>query len=139
MPLPAKNAPCPCCSGRNFNSCCAAYLAGDPAPTPEALMRSRYTAYASGQSRYIMATTAAESPHRETDAVAWKRDLDVWSAATTFLRLDVNHTHIDGDRGEVHFFATLSRDGRDTSFGERSRFVRRDGRWSYIDGGGAAI
>ena len=42
-------APCPCGSGRAFDECCGPFLSGAAAaPTPEALMRSRYAAYALG-------------------------------------------------------------------------------------------
>ncbi|MFN7145721.1 MAG: SEC-C metal-binding domain-containing protein, partial [Myxococcota bacterium] len=43
MPRPSANAPCPCGSGRKAKGCCLPILEGAAAPTPEALMRSRYT------------------------------------------------------------------------------------------------
>ncbi|MEL6269373.1 MAG: YchJ family metal-binding protein, partial [Chloroflexota bacterium] len=55
------NAPCPCDSGKKYKKCCRVYHMGVPAPTPEKLMRSRYTAYAAGNMTYIMATTHPES------------------------------------------------------------------------------
>ena len=37
---------CPCGSGRTLDQCCGPYLDGTAkAPTPEALMRSRYSAF----------------------------------------------------------------------------------------------
>ena len=53
---------------------------------------------------------------------------------TSFEALEVYEHSEDGDRGEVAFFATLSRGGKDTSFGERSTFYRVDGRWLYHSG-----
>ena len=45
---------CPCCSQREFESCCAPFLNGEAsAPTAETLMRSRYTAYVRGNIDYI--------------------------------------------------------------------------------------
>ena len=36
---------CPCSSNRAYDDCCAPIIAGSPAPTAEALVRSRYTAF----------------------------------------------------------------------------------------------
>ncbi|WP_375384517.1 YchJ family protein [uncultured Microbacterium sp.] len=44
---------CPCGSGVAFDGCCAPALRGSPAPTAEALMRSRYTAFVVGDTRYL--------------------------------------------------------------------------------------
>jgi uncharacterized protein YecA (UPF0149 family) len=38
---PSKDAACPCGSGAAYTDCCGVYHRGVPAPTPEALMRSR--------------------------------------------------------------------------------------------------
>ena len=37
---------CPCGSGLAYEACCGPIIAGAPAATAEALMRSRYSAYA---------------------------------------------------------------------------------------------
>lgn len=134
MPLPSRNAPCPCHSGRKAKACCEPLLAGAPAPTPEALMRSRYAAYACGHVAHLQRTTAPHSPHRRPDAAAWREELLAFCEGTGFDGLEVRAASEDGDRGEVTFFATLSRGGADLSFGERSRFLRLGGRWLYVDG-----
>lgn len=134
MAGPSRNAPCPCGSGRKAKGCCGAVIDGRPAATPEALMRSRYTAYATGAVDHVMATTAPESPHRGPDPARWRAELRAWCAAVVFEGLDVQGSATDGDRGTVTFRARLRAGERDASFGERSRFVRRDGRWFYVDG-----
>ncbi len=136
MSLPSRNAPCPCGSGRKAKTCCGPVLEGAPAAGPEALMRSRYTAYACGHLRHLVATTAPESPHFGADEVRWREELRAFCEGVSFDGLEVRAASQDGDRGEVTFFATLRRraDGVDVSFGERSRFVRRGGRWLYVDG-----
>lgn len=49
--------PCPCVSGKEFDSCCGIYLSGlASAPTAEALMRSRYTAYTKNRYDYLLDT-----------------------------------------------------------------------------------
>ncbi|MCA9488298.1 MAG: SEC-C domain-containing protein [Myxococcales bacterium] len=134
MPLPSRNAPCPCHSGRKAKACCEPILAGAPAPTPEALMRSRYSAYACSHLAHLVRTTAPNSPHRREDSERWREELLLFCETTSFDGLEIRAATQDGDRGEVTFFATLRREGKDASFGERSRFVRHDGRWTYVDG-----
>ncbi|MDP1703376.1 MAG: YchJ family metal-binding protein, partial [Sulfurimicrobium sp.] len=51
---------CPCGSGRDLGDCCGPIVAGAPAPTPEALMRSRYTAFVLGKLEHIDRTHAPE-------------------------------------------------------------------------------
>ncbi len=130
----SANAPCPCGSGRKAKGCCLPILEGAPAPTPEALMRSRYTAYATGDVTHLVRTTHPASPHRQADARAWAEELRRYCAAVRFEGLEVREAGADGDTGRVTFFARLSHDGRDLSFGEASTFRRVDGRWLYLDG-----
>ena len=130
----AANAPCRCDSGRKAKGCCLPVLAGTPAKTPEALMRSRYTAYAVGDIAYVMRTTDATGPKGRADTQAWAAEVRQFSASVSFAGLEVRAASQSGDTGEVTFFATLAHAGGDVSFGERSRFVRRDGQWLYVDG-----
>lgn len=130
----SANAPCPCGSGRKGKSCCGPLLAGTPAPTPEALMRSRYTAYAVGDVGHLMRTLHPDSPHRKADAREWADELRAYCALVRCDGLRVESASADGDSGRVRFFAKLSHEGRDMSFGEESRFERVGGRWLYVDG-----
>lgn len=130
----SKNAPCLCGSGRKAKGCCGAVLDGGPAGTAEALMRSRYTAYATGDVAYIMKTTHPASPHAEPDREAWSRGIRAFSEGTRFVGLDVELAATSGATAVVQFYARLERDGVDVSFRERSRFERREGQWLYLDG-----
>ncbi len=47
---------CPCGSERAYAACCGPWHAGAPAPTAEALMRSRYTAFVMELEPYLLAT-----------------------------------------------------------------------------------
>lgn len=115
---------CPCGSGRPLADCCGRYHAGEPAPTPEALMRSRYSAFALRLTDYLLSTwhPSTRPSHLAADeATAWKR-LEILAADEA------------GDQGRVHFRATF-REGRHWSvLEENSRFVREAGRWTYLDG-----
>jgi SEC-C motif-containing protein len=133
MPPRSADAACPCGSGRKFKRCCLRLHRGATAATPEALMRSRYAAYAVGDVDYIIATTDPNGPQFQADRSTWARSIAAFSAGTRFEKLEIRAVGpIVDERGEVEFFARLSRDGDDVSFVERSVFVRRDGRWMYV-------
>lgn len=51
---------CPCGSKYTFDECCGPIIAGAPAPTAEALMRSRYTAFANRTLDHVEHTHAPE-------------------------------------------------------------------------------
>lgn len=134
------NAPCPCHSGKKYKRCCRPWHQGDPAPSPEALMRSRYAAYALGLVDYVIATTAPGGPGSRADRAVWAKELEEFSRTTSFDGLEIEGTGAEGDAGWVQFRAILSTrgapgsPGQDASFGERSGFVRREGRWLYASG-----
>ncbi len=109
--------------------CCGRYLAdfaGTPAPDAESLMRSRYSAFVLGRSDYLLATWHAS--HRPSELVL--------ESGVKWLGLEVRqHVVLDEAHAEVEFVARQrERSGRAVRLHERSRFVREDGRWYYVDG-----
>jgi SEC-C motif-containing protein len=128
-PEPAPGAACPCGSGHGYTACCGPWHAGPlhlQAPTAEALMRSRYSAYARGLADYLQATWHPRT--RPADGVR----ID---PGVKWLGLDITrHWVQDADHAEVHFVARSKFGGRAHRLVERSRFVREDGRWTYVDG-----
>lgn len=137
------DARCPCLSGDTYGSCCGRYHAGlrpgpdgaapgPHAPTAEALMRSRYSAFAVGDADYLRATW-----HPSTRPADLDLDLD---DDVEWRRLDVVRTEAGGPfdtTGVVEFVAHhCSRtDPADRGrLHEVSRFVREGDRWSYVDG-----
>ncbi|MCB1240613.1 MAG: SEC-C domain-containing protein, partial [Tetrasphaera sp.] len=49
--------PCPCGTSLSYAACCRRFVVdGELAPTAEALMRSRYTAYAMGSGDHLFRT-----------------------------------------------------------------------------------
>jgi SEC-C motif domain protein len=94
--------------------------------TAEALMRSRYAAYEAGDTEWLLA-----SWHPSTRPAT----LDLEPGAK-WLGLEVrDHKVIDSDHAEVEFVARCRvGGGRAVRLHERSRFVREDGRWYYVDG-----
>ncbi|MEM7342662.1 MAG: YchJ family metal-binding protein [Chloroflexota bacterium] len=132
----SSNAVCPCKSGRKYKRCCLPLHRGASPATPEALMRSRYAAYALNNPRYIIKTTHPVSSHRQTDIGAWHRDLEQFSETTHFTNLEILSTEEDTTSGKawVTFRATLFQDKTDRSFTEKSLFEQVDGQWKYVSG-----
>lgn len=128
-PIPSDASPCPCQSGAIFAACCAPFLRGQAVPpTAESLMRSRYSAYVCRASEYLLATW--HPTHRP-------RKLDLRSDSTEWLGLrivDVVDGGSDDQSGIVEFIARFRQGGHVASLHERSRFVRTDGTWLYVDG-----
>lgn len=118
---------CPCLSGNPFDACCEPILNGAPAPTAERLMRSRFTAFARGDAAHLL-----RSWHRSTRPTTLTLDAD-----TRWTRLDVLATEGGGpfDTEGVVLFEAFYRDpGGRASMRERSRFIREDRTWFYVDG-----
>ena len=124
------DARCPCGTGDTYGDCCGpAHRQSRPAPTAEALMRSRFSAFALGDADYLLASW---HPSTRPDHL----DLD---PRVRWYRLDVTATHAGGpfdDRGTVAFVAHHRSPGGPGKQAETSRFVRERGRWYYVDGHG---
>src|SRR5262245_36890559 len=120
---------CPGGSGAALEACCGPIIAGKrPAPTAAALMRSRYTAYATKQIDRVLATHDPET-REEVDEAGTRS----WAARTTWQSLEIVSTKDGGpedEAGEVEFVARFQDErGRDLVHHERSTFVKREGRW----------
>lgn len=125
---------CPCHSGKTYQTCCQPYHQGALPENALLLMRSRYAAYARHLPDYIIATTHPANPAYMTDITQWKHDILAFSKATRFLGLTI-HTFLDGpEEAFVLFTAHLQQNGVDTSFTEKSRFLKEGERWLYVRG-----
>lgn len=127
---------CLCGSESLYKNCCQPYHEGRLPATPEALMRSRYSAYALGNVRYIMETTHPDSPYYQKNKSAWIKSLKTYTTQTAFIGLQVHEATSGEDEktGFVSFTAILLQNGRNASFTEKSRFLRVNNRWLYVDG-----
>lgn len=119
---------CPCSSGDTYDACCGPVLVGSrPAPTAERLMRSRFTAFATGDEDYLLRSWHPSTRPAELvldDGIRW-------------LSLDIVETRAGGPfdaEGEVAFEASYRADGARSTLRERSRFVREMRLWLYVDG-----
>ena len=119
---------CPCGLGEPFANCCAPLHADKRrTATAEQLMRSRYSAFAVGDTAYLLKTWHPSTRPAELD-------LD---PEQSWTRLDIlDHTGggpFDSE-GTVHFRAHYQLHGQAGSLTENSRFRRTDKTWFYIDG-----
>ena len=119
---------CPCGSGRTYDACCRPFHDGTAAaPTAEALMRSRFSAFALARPDYLRDTW-----HASTRPAAVTLDPRI-----RWTRLDIVDTVAGGPTdltGVVEFRAHYRAGKQRGVQRERSTFVRLDGRWFYLSG-----
>lgn len=124
---------CPCGSGAAYPACCGRYIeGGERAPTAEALMRSRYTAYAIAEIDYI--TETHDPKTRKTHDPEQAR---AWAEGSEWLGLEILETEgggPDDGEGAVEFVARYRNDEGEQEHRERSWFSRRNGVWYFNDG-----
>jgi SEC-C motif-containing protein len=124
---------CVCGKGDSLQSCCGPYLSGEKLPpTAEALMRSRYAAYAEGNIDYIVAT---HDPER-VDEVD-RSSTETWSRQSDWLGLDILNTEAGGpddETGVVEFIAHYKLRGVTVAHRERAEFRKLKGKWYFVDG-----
>lgn len=127
----SNTPPCPCQSGQAYAVCCEPYHLGEAdAPTPETLMRSRYSAFALANVDYIERTM--QGPAAESFD---KADCLQFATSMTWLGLTILSTQtLSAVRGLVEFHARFTTtDGTPQSIHERSVFQKKEGKWYYVD------
>jgi len=123
---------CPCGSGRALDQCCGPILAGAPAPTAEALMRSRYTAFTLGDIGHIERTHAPEA-REDFD----RANAEAWAKAAKWEGLEIRHTESgteSDETGTVEFVARFRQAGQIMAHHELATFRKVEGTWCYVDG-----
>lgn len=121
---------CPCGSGRDFADCCNPIISGARAPSAEALMRARYTAFTLGNVDYLEQTHAPEirdefnraEAERVVDEADW-RGLEIKRVIET-----------EDGTASVEFLVRFKKDGEDFLHHELASFRQEDGRWMYVKG-----
>ena len=119
---------CPCrkkSEARTYAACCQPYHAGlRPAPTAEALMRSRYSAYALRDTGYLLVTWHPSTRPSHLDL----------EEGVEWLQLRIITHQTVSNRAMVEFIARSRMNGQAWALRESSRFVNEGGRWLYVDG-----
>lgn len=123
---------CPCGSKALFGGCCGPIIAGAPAQSAEALMRSRYSAYVVGDFDHIVRSIAPELREQFNLSA-----VQAMASNLTWLGLEVREVIGGGaedDKGTVEFSARFTEGGQEKVHHELATFRREDGRWLYAEG-----
>ena len=118
---------CYCGSSNSYKECCEKFInSSQNASTAEALMRSRYSAYATQAVGYLIATTAVLQRK-----LLIKSDILEWSQSNKWNKLEI----IEATENTVEFKAYYT-DSNNLSYihHEKSTFIIEDGKWYYVDG-----
>ena len=120
---------CPCGSGCSFETCCEPIINGAPAATAEALMRSRYTAYAKQAIDHLGRSLSAD---QRKDYVP--EEAKRWAEKSEWLGLKILRTEKGAptdSEGLVEFSARYRTDGTEQEHVETALFIREAGQWVY--------
>jgi SEC-C motif domain protein len=120
---------CHCGSKELLTECCLPIIRGEKkAETAEQLMRSRYTAFDRQNNEYLLSSWAKETRPKQ---------LDIDEVPVKWIGLEVLETEegsAQDDSGTVGFIATFIVSGHLCHLREKSRFLKEDGLWYYLDG-----
>lgn len=133
-----RNDRCPCGSGLKYKRCCLPYheLIAWP-PTPEALMRSRFSAYVVGHAQHLYRTTHPDNPAvKEVPQDRYLRETVAYCKDVEFIALTIHGTWEadESTMAQVEFTAQYITSGEAGAFSERSNFVLLADRWVYHSG-----
>jgi len=132
---------CYCGSDESFEQCCELIISGHKqAETPEQLMRSRYSAYATENAQYIYNTYAEESIKAQslTDIEQWAQQTQ-WIKLTILYSDQIERIHFSSTQAKeqlpsVKFSALYIHEKKFCLITENSRFIVEDEQWVYLDG-----
>jgi len=124
---------CPCGSGTLYQNCCEpAHTGIEPSKTAEALMRSRYSAYAKHCVSYL-----GDTLHPDYRQDWSEEDTKTWAENSEWVSLEI----LNKDKGQekdstgvVEFAANFKEKGILKRHHELSNFVKQDDKWYYVDG-----
>ncbi|MDT7799806.1 MAG: motif domain protein [Actinomycetota bacterium] len=120
-------ASCPCGLAESYAACCGRFHDGGlAAPTAELLMRSRFSAFAVGDTAYLLRTWHPDTRPRKLALDPGQE----WTRLEILARTGGGLLH---NEGTVEFRAHYRHRGRDAFMEENSRFRREAGQWVYLD------
>ena len=140
--------PCPCGANNSFKHCCLKLINQEAlARSPEQLMRSRFSAYATNAAEYIFNTYAKSSQASQS-----LNDIEDWAKQTIWLKLII-HSASDflmNQTDQISKAATFNKNSESCAtvcfsayyrhqglyflMKETSRFVLENNQWRYLDG-----
>jgi len=126
---------CPCGTGKSYAECCEPIIRGTSlAANPEALMRSRFTAYAKHEVNWLKDSLEPTQRHDFDE-----KSVSDWSKGSEWLALEIRRTQLGGPEdvtGYVEFIARFKNEGAVREHHEIGEFRKVDGKWFFYDGRG---
>lgn len=117
---------CYCGSGLPYESCCDLLISNEyTAKSPEQLMRSRYSAFATGNTKYLLKTSSQNLLEHITE-----EDLQETCNQFCFIKLEV----IKANDSQVEFKAYMLIDNQLHCLHECSDFIKEKNEWKYDRG-----
>lgn len=125
---------CYCCSGKEFEDCCQPFIEGKTKPkTAEELMRSRYSAYATAATEYLIRTTHP-SFRKFHDA----ETIENWARSCDWQKLEIiskTEGEAKDKKGIVEFKAYFLDENKQLQIHhEISKFQKELGKWFFVEG-----
>ena len=121
---------CPCGSEKFYKECCEPIIKQTAlASSPEALMRSRYSAYAKGEVFWLR-DSLEEKQRKDFDEKGARQ----WSQQSEWLGLKIVQSKIEDSKGWVEFIAKFKQNGVAREHHEVSEFVQKNNEWLLTEG-----
>ena len=124
---------CHCGSDASYEECCGQYHSGQAAaPTAEALMRARYSAFVVENIDFLESSLHPAARH-DFDPKGSAQ----WAKNSEWLGLEVVNTEQGSEldsAGIVEYIAKFKTQNRTMNHHEIGNFVKEDGQWFYKDG-----
>jgi SEC-C motif domain protein len=134
--MPSKDD-CPCGSGRAYKVCCGPLHRGErEARDAEALMRSRFAAFAKKEAAYLWRTLHPDHEDRQHDEAHVVRKIRSSASDLRYAGLAILDRREPGADGiaQVLFFARIFDKSQEQSFVELSDFAHDGEGWRYLRG-----
>ena len=118
---------CPCGSNRSFQMCCKPLIIGETvAQSPEELMRSRYSAFATLNESYLRQTWHPKTCPSDLSLPTLEEQ--------RWVKLVIHSSEYKNTQGKVHFTAYSLQGRQAFVLSEQSKFLKLDGTWLYHSG-----
>ena len=123
---------CLCGTGRDFEKCCAPLIAGAAPETAEALLRARYTAFAMGNTDFLVNTLVPEM--RESFDVIEAENIAADAQWQGLEIRTITGGAVEDDTGSIECVASFKLYDQQRVHHELAQFRREQGRWMCAGG-----
>jgi len=124
---------CPCGSDLKYSECCEPILKGEQAAeTAQQMMRARYSAYATGETDYLLTSLHPDQreSHDSESVLEWAKNAD-WQGLEI---VETQNGEADDSEGDVEFIAHFTHNDNKEAHHELAHFKKEDGVWYYENG-----